>query len=346
MSTRRCYVLMPFAAEFDKVYESIQDVAKENGFNCERADKKRDIGLITSSIVLDIIIADIVIADISGFNPNVMYELGFAHILNKPTILLSQELGRGERLPFDISHMVTIPYQLPRVGYDIGDEFRSLRENLNRYINARVQHSNPIYSVIQSNKIKLFRGDLEWLWGLESVFRESQKASEVWIISNFLFWEQLSPLFNRMIEERTIAGKRKTCLMLPDRPELCDSSAIYLDRLSGIYPNVDNYMRILHVPSEEMFSFLVTEICIYDPFTPDARGVLLEPMTSVIGEDQADVDIEKNIASGASTAICNLKESTFDIELSKHIVRKLSSVYKRIWNKYAAEQNKPDSWTL
>ena len=275
-----------------------------------------------------------------------MYELGFAHILNKPTILLSQELGRGERLPFDISQMVSVTYKLPQIGYNIGDELRLLKDNLNRYINARVQHSNPIYSVIQSNKIKLFRGDFDWLWGLENVFRESQKASEAWIISNFLFWEQQSQLFNRMIEERTITGERKTCLMLPDRPELYDSSVTYLNRLKKISANVDDYMKILHVPSEDMFSFLVTEICIYNPFTPDARGILLEPMTSVIGEDKADVEIEKNITNGASTAICNLKEGTFDIELSKHIVRKLSSIFKRVWNKHAFEQNKPDTWTL
>ncbi len=32
--------------------------------------------------------ADLIIADLSGNNPNVLYELGFAHALRKPTVLL------------------------------------------------------------------------------------------------------------------------------------------------------------------------------------------------------------------------------------------------------------------
>ena len=42
-----------------------------------------------------------VIADITPNNPNVFYEVGFAHGIEKPTILLSDR--SREKLPFDIS---------------------------------------------------------------------------------------------------------------------------------------------------------------------------------------------------------------------------------------------------
>lgn len=341
---KSAYVLMPFAKEFDDVFAIIENVGSENGFIVMRADKKRDIGLITTSIVIDILCSDLIIVDISGFNPNVMYEMGLAHTLNKPTILLSQELGRNERLPFDISHMVTIPYILETSS--TGKEARDLREKLTRYINAQMDHSNPITNSLSSNQIKLFRSNFEYLWGLERTFMESANASKVWVISNSLFWEQLSPLFNRMIEERTILGKRMTYLMLPNHLELVDASEMYLSSMKKKNPKSEKYIRILHVPSDDLFAFLATEICIYDPFTPGARAVLMEPMCSIIGEDPADTEIENNIASGKPNTLSNLRENSFDIALSKNSTRKLSSIFKRVWNKHAKEQKKPDEWLL
>jgi hypothetical protein len=72
---------MPFAPEFDAVYEVIQRAARDSDFDCARADKEKALGLITHGIIMDILLADIVVADISGFNANVLYELGVAHTL-------------------------------------------------------------------------------------------------------------------------------------------------------------------------------------------------------------------------------------------------------------------------
>lgn len=46
-----------------------------------------------------IVKAKLVIANINGRNPNVMYELGIAHALDKPVLLLSKEIGS---LPVDL----------------------------------------------------------------------------------------------------------------------------------------------------------------------------------------------------------------------------------------------------
>jgi hypothetical protein len=57
-------------------------------------------GLIIEDIARSIDTAKIIIAEITEPNQNVFYELGYAHALNKPTILLAE---KGRRLPFDIA---------------------------------------------------------------------------------------------------------------------------------------------------------------------------------------------------------------------------------------------------
>jgi hypothetical protein len=53
--------------------------------------------------------ATIVIADISLHNPNVFYEVGFAHALGKRTILLWA--AGGDKIPTDLCHWQYIPYE-------------------------------------------------------------------------------------------------------------------------------------------------------------------------------------------------------------------------------------------
>lgn len=49
-----------------------------------------------------------IIADISPINANVFYEVGYAHALNKPTILIAE---KDTRLPFDVSSFRTLFYE-------------------------------------------------------------------------------------------------------------------------------------------------------------------------------------------------------------------------------------------
>ena len=51
--------------------------------------------------------SEVVIAEISSSNASVFYELGYAHALDKPTVLLAR---RGEVLPFDVSGYRVIFY--------------------------------------------------------------------------------------------------------------------------------------------------------------------------------------------------------------------------------------------
>jgi len=55
-------------------------------------------GLIIEDITPSIQEASIIIADITPDNPNVFYEVGYAHGIKKPTILLSERDGPPFRL--------------------------------------------------------------------------------------------------------------------------------------------------------------------------------------------------------------------------------------------------------
>ena len=75
----------------------------------ERADEFYTATPIIKDIVKSIKEASVIIAEITPDNPNVFYEVGYAHAINKPTILLSDKT-RG-KLPFDISGFRTLFYE-------------------------------------------------------------------------------------------------------------------------------------------------------------------------------------------------------------------------------------------
>ena len=105
----RAFVVMQFSDEFDALYNDvIRPTCEKFGFEVVRADDIYKSGLIIEDITRSIQEASVVIADITPNNPNVFYEVGYAHGIKKPTILLSER--RREALPFDVSGFRTLFY--------------------------------------------------------------------------------------------------------------------------------------------------------------------------------------------------------------------------------------------
>lgn len=102
------FVLMPFDSEFDDVYKlGIQAVAAECGVVAERVDEQTYSETILERIYRQIDTADFVIADMTGRNPNVFYEVGYAHARGKLCTLLTQS---ADHIPFDLQHHRHIIY--------------------------------------------------------------------------------------------------------------------------------------------------------------------------------------------------------------------------------------------
>ena len=87
---KNCFVLMPFSEEFDDIYQlGIKSTCNEMKINCERVDEQIFNHSILQQIYNQIENADILIADLTNQNPNVFYEVGYAHGLKKKVILLT-----------------------------------------------------------------------------------------------------------------------------------------------------------------------------------------------------------------------------------------------------------------
>ena len=105
----RIFVAMPFHQSFPPVYvDHILKVTRELNLTCKRGDDFFHTTAIMKDVWSAIYHADLCIVDCSGTNPNVFYELGIAHTLGRPTILIAQKL---DDIPFDIRHLRVIIYQ-------------------------------------------------------------------------------------------------------------------------------------------------------------------------------------------------------------------------------------------
>ena len=104
-----CFVVMQFKEEFNVLYKDvIQEICREYGYQVIRGDEFYTSGQIMDDITNSIRSAALIIAEVTPDNPNVFYEVGYAHAIGKPTILLSDR--KRERLPFDISGFRTLFY--------------------------------------------------------------------------------------------------------------------------------------------------------------------------------------------------------------------------------------------
>ncbi|WP_421076801.1 hypothetical protein [Microbacterium sp. IO18] len=91
-----------------RMWEDVFEAAcEELDLRAVRADKISESGEITEQIFTFLRDADVVIADVSGANPNVMYELGLRHTLDRPTVIV----GEYDRLPFDVNTIRTIQFR-------------------------------------------------------------------------------------------------------------------------------------------------------------------------------------------------------------------------------------------
>ncbi|MFT3714817.1 MAG: hypothetical protein QM774_02410 [Gordonia sp. (in: high G+C Gram-positive bacteria)] len=125
-------VMMPFAPEFDIVYETIRKAAEDSGLTCVRADDIWENDHVMGDVLSLLWQAQIVIADLTGRNTNVFYELGLAHALPRKTILITQD---REDQPFDLRSIRSVEYGVGTAGRSV------LRTELSRRLKTLIQQS-------------------------------------------------------------------------------------------------------------------------------------------------------------------------------------------------------------
>ena len=115
---RLTFVLMPFTDQLTQIYTTfVKPVVESSDFNlvCRRADDIKSNRAVIQDIWKSLCEARFVIADLTGFNANVLYELGIAHTLGKEIILIYQR-GSDVKFPFDLTHIRRIEYENNAIG--------------------------------------------------------------------------------------------------------------------------------------------------------------------------------------------------------------------------------------
>ena len=91
---------MQFTDQFNALFgDVIKPVCDALGIEAYRASDIDRPGVIIQDIIQGLAESQIIVAEITPGNLNVYYELGYAHAMGKPAILLAD---RGTSLPFDI----------------------------------------------------------------------------------------------------------------------------------------------------------------------------------------------------------------------------------------------------
>ncbi len=110
------FVAMPFEDSLKAVFEDhIKPVINRIPLTIRRADDLFATHGIMEDVWKAVLGSKIVIADCTGKNPNVFYEIGIAHTVGRPVILITQ---RADDVPFDLRHLRYILYSFTPRGMD------------------------------------------------------------------------------------------------------------------------------------------------------------------------------------------------------------------------------------
>jgi hypothetical protein len=126
------FVAMPFEKSFDDIfYYGIAPSIHAAGVLCERMDELAFTGDVVQRLRERIAKAQFVVADVSGANPNVYLEVGFAWGRDVPTILVCKDTAE---LKFDIRGQRCVTY----------GTIRDLETKLTREVTAIFPHAQAL----------------------------------------------------------------------------------------------------------------------------------------------------------------------------------------------------------
>ena len=134
-----CFTIMPFGEWFDDYYDELYCPAiKAAGLEPRRADDLYRPSTIINDIWSYTQSAKLILADLTGKNPNVFYELGLAHALAKPAILITESISD---VPFDLRSLRVIVYDKNQHDWGV-----TLQESITKSIKEIVD--SPLESVL------------------------------------------------------------------------------------------------------------------------------------------------------------------------------------------------------
>ena len=206
------FVLMPFAEDFDDVYKlGIKPACENVGAYAERVDEQLFVGSITQRIYNQISKAEVIVADMTGRSPNVFYEVGYAHALGKPVVLLARH---AEDIPFDLKDYPHVVYagRIADLIPEVEKRVRWCIEHAGDSTPLTLSHIRAYFSgeAIEGNPVIVYRKDYELTNGFGVTFDIHNSVER--IIRNEVF--QLSVVTSQRFTQ--VSGGKKTYGGHPD----------------------------------------------------------------------------------------------------------------------------------
>ena len=269
-SARRCFVISPIGQEgsdikrhADEVFEHIIVPAMNQcGVVPHRSDHLTAPGKISDQMFARILGDDLCIAILTGFNPNVFYELAIAHAGRRPVIIMME---KGKELPFDVKDLRCVYYDFWPTNVIKGVYVEALVAQVNelRMADWKVAPLSPELARIApsgvSNEIAFhersgdFGPDAQWLRLLE----DAETFFSIMGVS-LLSWQDTRDFEPTVIRKASEGCRVKIMTLSQDNaaidqlgtlaranelPEVVRGkiklSSRFFDRLSREYPNIE-----------------------------------------------------------------------------------------------------------
>lgn len=162
---KTCFVIAPIGHEgsetrerSDKILKHVvKPVAENLGYVAVRADEIDEPGIITAQVIQHVVDDPMVVADLTGWNPNVFYELALRHTLKMPAVHI---IEAGEKIPFDVAGSRTI-----QVDHRNLDSVEACKDQLSNQIKSVQRDAslvdNPISVSVELQELRQSGNPLE-----------------------------------------------------------------------------------------------------------------------------------------------------------------------------------------
>lgn len=151
----RCFIIQPFdsGGPYDKRCKDVFEPAiKEAGLEPYRVDKDPGTSVIIDDIEKGIRDSEVCLADITSNNPNIWYEVGFAHANGKAVVMVCLD-PRPEPFPFDVRHRHIILYKLHSPS-----DFETLKNEVVKRLKAQASKAEALQTVAAMSQMQKTEG--------------------------------------------------------------------------------------------------------------------------------------------------------------------------------------------
>ncbi|MFH1891096.1 MAG: nucleoside 2-deoxyribosyltransferase [Candidatus Zixiibacteriota bacterium] len=267
------FVLMPFSEEFDDIYKlGIRPACENAGAYAERVDEQIFIGSITQRVYNQISKADVIVAEMTGRNPNVFYEVGYAHALGKAVVLLAQD---AKDIPFDLKDYPHIIYAGRIAGLvpEVEKRVRWCLEHVGGSIPLTLPHMLVVFNgtPIVDNPVITYRKDHELTNGFGVTFDVNNSVERVLKKETFQFSVVTPSCFTRVSGGKNTYGGHPDAEMDYPRGEgssmnvitLTDGRFLHvLDKPIELYPGAWASLRLFFSVSTSITEDTVAQLAL------------------------------------------------------------------------------------